>query len=138
MGRYICMLLLLNVVFCSGCLGRKVRVVDSATGLPLPGVEVGAMPSGIFLLGFPVPDKVRTDKDGIAVLRNRRLDASNLWMDGFEHQIIPLDTLVREKEITQGPVRLEYAGLTYGWPFRDPSLLWRKGHSQPLPVESAQ
>ena len=102
----------------SGCAALRVRVVDETTGLPIPGKKVSATPLGIFPLGIPSQDSVTTGEDGIAVLRNRRIDSSIISVDGVYNSFGYEEVVNGSDRLSDDSIRVENAGHTLGWPFR--------------------
>ena len=98
----------------------QVRVVDEATGLPISGTKVSATPLGIFPLGTPSQESVMTDQNGIAVLRNRRIDSSIISVDGVYNKFGYHEVVDGSDRLSNGRVRVEHAGHMIGWPFRKP------------------
>jgi hypothetical protein len=113
------------LLFLSGCSGVLVRVVDETTGQPIQGTRVSATPTGIFLLGMPASDEALTDENGLVALRNRRIDASRISVDGMD-SILRVDDIVKSTDRTSnGAIRVEHVGSTIGWPFRGSNTVAR-------------
>ena len=113
------------IVQLSGCAAMRIRVVDEATGLPIANKNVSATPLGIFPLGMPDADVALTDAEGIASLRNRRLDSSIISVDGLDAKLGYDEILDGSDRTSNGTIRVEYVGSAIGWPFRKPSRIAR-------------